>query len=183
MGAPRGVYYKKPQHFLKKHSRLPPVYFDPEVLRNPFGEIKKEESSFPLRRQTSSERRIRLGIEPKIPKVPKSPRDFLEENALRVIQMPPKRIVPPRCYLGEDGRSHVVDLSQGPYTLRPGYGQVPPYIHQRRAQLCEEAKEMKKRLEAEQNPPNCRLLSDWERCCLINVRNILLFLIKIKQFS
>lgn len=109
--------------------------------------------------------RRRCGGDPP-PRVERGRRDFLEENALRVIRMPHRRTK--RCYNCEDG-SHKMDLSTLPFVLSPGFGRVPDYLQRRKFELYCEAQRLKRETMDAQVPPNCRVMSHFERCSLISV--------------
>lgn len=59
-------------------------------------------------------------------------KDFIRSNAIEVIRLPARRLR--RCYVDQCG-VHLIDMSDSPYVLRPGFGKVPPYIYRRKMEL------------------------------------------------
>ncbi|OXA51746.1 uncharacterized protein LOC110852615 [Folsomia candida] len=164
MGPPSGCF-ERPKEFLRKHSRSHPVFIDPFVLRTPGADIMAQRDGKSKSDDGEKGRiRRRCGGDPP-PRVERGRRDFLEENALRVIRMPHRRTK--RCYNCEDG-SHKMDLSTLPFVLSPGFGRVPDYLQRRKFELYCEAQRLKRETMDAQVPPNCRVMSHFERCSLIS---------------
>lgn len=70
-------------------------------------------------------------------------KDFIRANAVKAIRMPPRRLR--RCYVDPCG-VHLIDMSDSPYVLRPGFGKVPAYLCRRKMQLLQEDMEAKRGL-------------------------------------
>lgn len=82
----------------------------------------------------------------------KGTKDHIRANALNVIRMPARRVK--RCYLDKCGL-HLVDMSDSPYVLRPGFGKVPQYLSRRKLELYQNDVETKNailRIAAMDNP-------------------------------
>jgi len=168
IGPPRECkYYERPECFLKKHSRNPPVFIKKSILRNPCAEIVTRDD-WCSQRHSAEERRARLGLCPGPPCVERGERDFLRENALRVVRMPARRTK--RCYNGVQDCCHLMDINDcpGKFLLRPEYGCVPDYIAQRNCDLYWEDQQLKAEMQGAQIPPGFRTMDNCERDYLIN---------------
>ncbi|ODN05049.1 Enkurin [Orchesella cincta] len=86
-------------------------------------------------------------------------KDYIRANAVKAVRMPPRRLR--RCYVDICG-VHLIDMSDSPYVLRPGFGKVPSYICKRKMQLFQQDIADKQQINAAAEE-NCRFVPDHER--------------------